>query len=605
MTETIRRNTAICLLFAVVAIVFTLPVHDHPGYLGIQDWDGYLLFDALARSSWLTFGQIPLWDPYLMGGMPMLAYPESNIFSPALLVQLLVHEVLAAKINITLHAFIGLGGAYALARQFKLTAQAALLSAFIYMVNSMYSLVLTAGMEWGFGIAMIPWSLFFFLKAREDYRHVVSTSVALLLMWLGGGVYPFTISLLLMGTYGVAEVVTGQETLSRTVVLLGAIYGLTFALGAFKFLPAIEFTHRYTRHSELYAGLSVETFLAGLLGRDQTLSAIGGLSTQPGFISGASQGMDEIGMYVGIVPCLLFLVGMVTRFRRYLVVLLCLVVFVWLSFGDRSAPLSLWHLVKAIPPYSLMRSVERFRLAVILLFAITAGGGLVAMSAMIDQRFPGKGAMGGWLLIAFVLFDLMLVNSRTFKDAFPIPPVTTQKYDHFVQVGGFPEYSPSGFHLDGSHDIFTSFGASYLAFLANAGSIHAYESMPVPVNAVMVGDPRYRGEVYLQGTAGKAWYLFWSPNRLRVQVQALGEGWLVINQNYYPGWKARGLKTASVDGLLAVPVAPGVKEVEFYYRPNSFVAGAVISFLTLIAVAVWMFRRRNSNCTFPAGKPIV
>ncbi|MBU0480940.1 MAG: hypothetical protein KKG47_07550 [Proteobacteria bacterium] len=599
MTETHRRNTVIGLLFGAIAIIFTFPVFEHPYFLGIQDWDGYLLFDALARSSWLRFGQIPLWDPYLKGGMPMLAYPESNIFSPALLVQLLVHELVAAKINITLHAFIGLGGAYALARKFKLPVQAALLSAVVYMLNSMYSLVLTAGMAWGFGVAFIPWALFFFLKAHEDCRHVVTTSAALLLMWLGGSVYPFTISLLLIGTYGVMEVVTRQETLSRTLVLLGGIYGLTFALGAFKFLPAIEFTHRYTRHSDLYAGLSVQTFLAGLLSRDQTLAAIGGFSSQPGFLSGASQGMDEIGMYVGIVPCLLFLAGMISRFRRYLVVFLCLVIFVWLSFGDRSAPLSLWHLVKAIPPYSLMRSVERFRLAVILLFAITAGGGLVAVTAMIDKRFPGKGIATGRLLVAFVLFDLLLVNGPTFKDAFPIPPLSVPENDHFVQVGGFPEYSPAGFHLDGSRDTFTSFGASYLAFQANAGSILAYESMPVPVNAVMVGDPRYRGEVYLQGAAGKADYLFWSPNRLRVRVQALSTGWLIVNQNYYPGWKARGHKTGSVGGLLAVPVDSSVQEIEFYYRPNSFVAGVVITLLTLIVVAVWFFRQRNCRCTFP------
>lgn len=597
MTEMIRKNTAICLMFAAIAIIFTLPVFEHPGYWGIQDWDGYLLFDALARQSILKFGQFPLWDPYLKGGMPMLAYPESNIFSPALLVQLLFREVVAAKVNITLHVFIGLGGAYVLARQMKLPMQAALLSSFIYAINSMYSLVVTAGMAWGFAIAYIPWSLFFFLKSREDFRHVVSTSAVLLLMWLGIGVYPFTISLLLIGIYGVAEVVTGRASLSRTMVLLGVIYGLTFALGAFKFLPAIELTHRYTRHSDLYAGLSVQTFLAGLLGRDQTLAAIGKFSTQPGFLLGASQGMDEIGMYVGIVPCLLFLVGMVSRFRRYLVVLVCLVVFVWLSFGDRSAPLSLWHLVKAIPPYSLMRSVERFRLAVILFFAITAGGGLVAVTTMIDKRFPGKGVVVGWLLVAFVLFNLLLVNGPTFKDAFPIPPLSVPKYDHFVQVGGLPEYSPAGFHLDGSHDMYTSFGSSYLAFRANAGTILAYESMPVPVNAVWLGDPRYRGEAYLQGTAGRADYLFWSPNRLRVQVQAKGNGWLVINQNYYPGWKARGLETVSVDGLLAVPVDPGVKVVEFYYRPNSFLVGAVVTFLTLIAVAGWLYWRKGSQET--------
>ncbi|NTV15395.1 MAG: YfhO family protein [Desulfobulbaceae bacterium] len=591
ISENFRNNGLVVAIFAVATILFCLPVLGHINNWGIQDWDWFLLYDGVTSTSVLKYGQMPLWNPYMKGGMPLLANPESNIFSPSFLVQLFCNEILAAKINIALHVFIGLGGTYALARHYRLGLPAALLAAGVFMLNSMYSLALTAGMEWGYSIALMPWALLFYLKSYDKFNHALTAALILVLMWLGGGVYPFTITLLLLGTYGLMAVISKEFALNRTIIILATIYGFTFALGAIKFLPAMELTQQHTRYSDLYAGLSLESLFYGLFGRDQNLAAILDKSHVNGFWRGFSQGMDETGMYVGLLPVAFFVVGTVNNLRRFRSLLICLVVFLWLATGDRSAPFSIWALLKGIPPYSIMRSIERFRFVAVLVIALLAGVGLEAVRAALARKFNSQksAALLTGLVVALVFCDLLWVNGRVFRDAFPIPPLETPKSAAFVQIGGLPEYDRNGSRLAGEHDLYTSFGAAYPAWLANAGSVYAYESMPVPEKAVIMGSPDYRGEVFLEGTSGTARYGVWSPNRLVVEVQALGEGMLIINQNYYPGWQATGTAVESVRGLLGVRVGPQTSRVELYYRPASFVVGALISCLAVLAAGGWLW----------------
>jgi uncharacterized membrane protein YfhO len=73
---------------------------------------------------------------------------------------------------------------------------------------------------------------------------------------------------------------------------------------------------------------------------------------------------------------------------------------------------------------------------------------------------------------------------------------------------------------------------------------------------------------------------------------------LVASQIYYPGWKA------SVDGktvnvvpadfaFIAVPIAAGSHDVQFFYDPESVKLGAVVSLISLILTVVLLLRREH------------
>ncbi|MEJ2211978.1 MAG: YfhO family protein, partial [Anaerolineae bacterium] len=83
----------------------------------------------------------------------------------------------------------------------------------------------------------------------------------------------------------------------------------------------------------------------------------------------------------------------------------------------------------------------------------------------------------------------------------------------------------------------------------------------------------------------------YEPQRVAVEVESNAAGFLVLSDLYYPGWQA------TVDGqpspiyqadacIRAVPVEAGAHRVEFAFRPLPLRRGALISGLSLAALAV-------------------
>jgi hypothetical protein len=79
------------------------------------------------------------------------------------------------------------------------------------------------------------------------------------------------------------------------------------------------------------------------------------------------------------------------------------------------------------------------------------------------------------------------------------------------------------------------------------------------------------------------------PNSISISVEMQTDGWLVLADTWYPGWKAR------LDGSLVeihranylfrgVTVPEGQHTIEFFYQPRSFGMGSVISLTGLVIV---------------------
>jgi hypothetical protein len=614
MTASCRQTQWLLAAFALIAVLFCWPLYSHLDYWGIQDWDAFLTRNSVSRQSVVQYGQFPLWNPYSMGGVPQLAHPETNCLSLPFFIDLLCGVLIGIRVSIVLHLFLGLAGMYALARHLRLGVTASVLSAFLFMLNSMYGLFLATGASSiGLAIAYMPWAMVFFLKAFARFSFALACGAMLTLMWLQGGTYNFFLILLMMAVYALVMVVFREQGVAKMVRLLATICVSPLLLGAVRFFPSLEFTLKYPRKIMIYSGFSVEALLYGLLGRDQTIAAIVGKSEAQGFWQGYTHAMDEVGMYIGLLPCLLSLAGIGWLFlpKRWagsaapgqgqplaamstphsIALLCCLGLSLWLAFGNRCAPVSLWALINQVPPFSFMRTSERFRFTIMLFVALFAGIGLQAGKELVARKFgrPLFSQRLARVLVIAILADLFWVNSPALEDAFSIPPLPTPHSASFVQLGGFPEYGRQGIEPTGDrYHLYRTYGAMYPAFLSNAGSVYALESVPAPTKAIILTDPAYRGEVFLEGATGTAEYTLWSPNRLTIQVEAQGEGWVVVNQNYYDGWHEKnGLRVEEVNGLLAVRVSPAIKMVELYYRPTSFVVGAVVSLISLIGGIGW------------------
>ena len=86
-------------------------------------------------------------------------------------------------------------------------------------------------------------------------------------------------------------------------------------------------------------------------------------------------------------------------------------------------------------------------------------------------------------------------------------------------------------------------------------------------------------------------------NQLVVEVQSERDGWLVVADVWYPGWRA-SLDGSPIEILIAdtvfrsVPVPAGNHTIEFEYRPASFYLGVVLSLAAWITL-FWVWRRQS------------
>ena len=79
----------------------------------------------------------------------------------------------------------------------------------------------------------------------------------------------------------------------------------------------------------------------------------------------------------------------------------------------------------------------------------------------------------------------------------------------------------------------------------------------------------------------------YEPRRIEMRVHSETRALLVLSEMNYPGWNVRvngqTVPTYRADGMLRALVAPaGDSRVTLRYAPGSFLAGAILSVLTLV-----------------------
>jgi hypothetical protein len=85
--------------------------------------------------------------------------------------------------------------------------------------------------------------------------------------------------------------------------------------------------------------------------------------------------------------------------------------------------------------------------------------------------------------------------------------------------------------------------------------------------------------------------------KVTLQVDAATAGYVILNDTYYPGWKAEvdghdaEIKPANV-WFRAVAVPAGSHTVKFVYRPGSVIAGLILSVLAALLIVVGLLWRR-------------
>lgn len=528
--------------------------------------------DMFAQLRWVPyytlthFHQLPFWNPYKCGGMPMLGNPESGIVTPFLLLYLIFGLIPGMLLEIYLHIAIMFAGGYVFGRELGLVPRAALVLAAMFPSSSWLSLHVAVGHLNFLSIAYIPWILALLLMSCRLHRwHLAILAGLLCGLTLTEGNYGFVFAVML-----VAIVAPWYAVIERSIrpLIAAAVVGI-FAL-AFS-LPKLVPTAELLKIDPRDWGISYLTWrgiLISLFSRDQDLS-------HPIV---ASYFFSEYAAYLSPPFVLLALVGAFGYVRKSLPWVIGAIFFFFLYRGDISANSpTMW--LRQLPLGGNIGLCGRWVIPLFFCVSVLAALGVHLLCER--PQLWGR-RLAGILLIVGVA-DCWLVCAPNYRYLFQ-PALPTPK-----PSATFQQYW-SGFPAPLTAIAIAGMGST------NCGGV----GYTVPRGAVLgYNEHGYRGDYYLLD-AGSVIETLWTPNRLSYAVSANEPTSLVVNQTMYPGWHlARGDGLVyPEDGLIAVRVPSGRQEIELVYTPHDIVsASAAALFAMAMMILVWWLEMRSSTKT--------
>ena len=286
-------------------------------------WDAadYFYPNFFYISDSLRQGKIPLWNPYLFNGYPIIGNLEAQLFYPInlLFFPFTTFKPYIVHLSIILHYFIAGASMYALARYLMRSRLAALFSSCAFM----YSGFMVGHMEHVTMIDVMAWLplVFLFLEksfCKEKMIYAVYAGFFLGISILAG--HPQTshamgFMLIAYGFYwGTSAYLKNRKTkeLLSCFCALAICFVLSMLVAAIQLIPTYELTREATRGTPVSLAIAVA---GGQLSLKDLISTI--LPNYFGALAGPHWGEGDISqhiLYTGLIS--IFLVGIAIIYDR-------------------------------------------------------------------------------------------------------------------------------------------------------------------------------------------------------------------------------------------------------------------------------------------------
>lgn len=382
-----RRDTWFVIALSVLVGGFFL-YHFDPTHLSQPTAQGDEAKNLLYLNSTivaLKAGVLPQWHHLTCGGQPLMGNPEANTFGAGPFLGLLVGAAAGIKLLVVLEAVALAVGLYVMSRYVGLLPIPALLPALVvplsgYVVNR----VLIGHTMFTGGLSFTPWILLTYLLSLRSRYWIVVTAALMVGALYRGDTHSLFYTLMLMAVWGI---VLAVERRSGRPLVLGLLAGIFFVLfGMGKIMPILENTAHF--NGDALAPMVVllnQTRLWDDIFLDRSIHTKY-LSAE---LTGAEwEDWENIGLYTGLVPIVLLVIGLWVAPRR-LGWLLGSGLLVFLVLGEGS----LYHLYLRQLPYlgSLLRLPSRT-----LIMAVIVGtmAGAFALQRIERLRFGRLLAVG-------------------------------------------------------------------------------------------------------------------------------------------------------------------------------------------------------------------
>ncbi len=334
----------------------------------------------LTRS--LRQGRFPLWNPYIFGGMPFFADPQTRVLYPLALLLTGVDPLRSMGYDVAIHIFIAMLGMFLFMREIKISILGSLAAAFGYAFSSFFYVRIGHPTF----VATASWIPFFFLGFERARAHgkqgVLLLALSFVLGYLAGFPQVFLFGVGSVVIYGFYLALMDQSepgrlrSLRATTEVFAIAGGLALLLVCVQLIPFVELS----RNS---VGLSID--LSQMKEVFVTPPALLLRSVFPNFFGNPVEGTDwsdlprelihpynpDFTVYCGIAILMLGLVSTLHLKRNPRIQVLILLLLA--SIGIATSPVLVSIAYKTSPVF---RASRISRIAVVSCFSLSALAGM-------------------------------------------------------------------------------------------------------------------------------------------------------------------------------------------------------------------------------------
>lgn len=265
-------------------------------------------------------GELPLWNPRILGGNPFLAESMTGALSPLRLPLLVLSAERAFTLTIVLEFVLTGLFMFALLRELGRSLPASFIGAVAWMLNSAFLMWYWRGLN---VICWVPLVLLLLERSvrRDNWNHAVAAGVVLGVAFLCGSIQAAAHLGFLCVAYAVGVVwCVAPSARSRAGKQVAVVLLMGVLLSAVQWLPTLELMARDAYHSTQMRGTHA-SLRHTLLGLPSLITlvfpALTGSTETWDLMKFSTATRADFAGYIGIVPFALFMVGaFVSREKR-------------------------------------------------------------------------------------------------------------------------------------------------------------------------------------------------------------------------------------------------------------------------------------------------
>ena len=301
------RALALTVLAVALSLFFWSPMLS--ALPNTQGGDGpvfHKMFEA-ARVSVTRYHELPLWNPYECGGLPLWDNPQAPFGSPLTWPMYFIGTTNAIAFWYVVHSVIGFISMWLLMRiELSASRSAAFIAAGTFAFFGFFQHHLPGGHLVFASFEYFPLGVLFWRRAERDLRMAIGLGLVVAMMIYEGGVYPIPHLAVFLGV----ETLTRLYPIKRVprIALAGLlVVVVAITVGAARFLPVIDQVKSHTR------GVAIEA--DGM--HWSILKDVFVLRSHERAVIGQRYVWGEYGMYIGVLILAFALLGILLAGARH------------------------------------------------------------------------------------------------------------------------------------------------------------------------------------------------------------------------------------------------------------------------------------------------